>query len=144
MNTATTFTSPTGSQIRVVDIKGEPWFVAADVLFALDYPLRSHGQIIKKLGADESSLHRIQSDRRSQRIVSESGLYKLVLRSDKAQAKAFQDWVTRDVLPAIRKAAVANAFAGLSKVRFPMAPDHPPEPSGEPPDVTEMRRRMGL
>jgi prophage antirepressor-like protein len=34
---------------------------------------------------------------------SESGLYKLVLRSDKPQAKKFQDWVTRDVLPAIRK-----------------------------------------
>ncbi len=36
-------------------------------------------------------------------IISESGLYKLVMRSDKPQAKAFQDWVTRDVLPAIRK-----------------------------------------
>lgn len=36
-------------------------------------------------------------------LLSESGLYKLVLRSDKADAKPFQDWVTRDVLPAIRK-----------------------------------------
>lgn len=40
---------------------------------------------------------------RSQIIVSESGLYKLIMRSDKPEAKAFQDWVTRDVLPAIRK-----------------------------------------
>lgn len=36
-------------------------------------------------------------------IISESGLYKLALRSDKKEAEAFQDWVTRDVLPAIRK-----------------------------------------
>ena len=36
-------------------------------------------------------------------MVNESGLYKLVMRSDKPEAKAFQDWVTRDVLPAIRK-----------------------------------------
>lgn len=35
--------------------------------------------------------------------VSESGLYKLIMRSDKPAARAFQDWVTRDVLPAIRK-----------------------------------------
>jgi prophage antirepressor-like protein len=35
--------------------------------------------------------------------VSESGMYKLLLRSDKPEAKAFQDWVTREVLPAIRK-----------------------------------------
>lgn len=36
-------------------------------------------------------------------VISESGLYKLVMRSDKPQAKAFQDWVTREVLPSIRK-----------------------------------------
>lgn len=38
-------------------------------------------------------------------IVSESGLYKLVMRSDKDEAKVFQDWVTRTVLPAIWKQA---------------------------------------
>lgn len=36
-------------------------------------------------------------------VVSESGLYKLTMRSDKPGARRFQDWVTRDVLPAIRK-----------------------------------------
>jgi prophage antirepressor-like protein len=36
-------------------------------------------------------------------LVSESGLYKLMMRSDKPNAKPFQDWITRDVLPAIRK-----------------------------------------
>lgn len=37
------------------------------------------------------------------KLISESGLYKLILRSDKPQARLFQNWVTRDVLPAIRK-----------------------------------------
>ena len=36
-------------------------------------------------------------------LVSESGLYKLIMRSDKPEARKFQDWVTREVLPAIRK-----------------------------------------
>lgn len=36
-------------------------------------------------------------------VISESGLYKLIMRSDKPQAKAFQDWVTKEVLPSIRK-----------------------------------------
>ena len=36
-------------------------------------------------------------------VISESGLYRCVMRSDKAEARAFQDWVTRDVLPALRK-----------------------------------------
>jgi prophage antirepressor-like protein len=36
-------------------------------------------------------------------IVSESGLYKLIMRFDKPEARSFQDWVTRDILPAIRK-----------------------------------------
>ena len=44
-------------------------------------------------------------------LVSESGLYKLVMRSDKPLAKPFQDWVTRDVLPAIRKDG-ASSVAG--------------------------------
>ena len=35
--------------------------------------------------------------------ISESGLYKLIMRSRKPQARKFQDWVTREVLPAIRK-----------------------------------------
>ncbi len=36
-------------------------------------------------------------------LISEAGLYKLVMRSDKPEAKEFQNWVTRVVLPAIRK-----------------------------------------
>jgi prophage antirepressor-like protein len=64
---------------------------------------------IEKLHADEFtplSDHGAKlpgSGMRNARLLSESGLYKLVMRSDKPEAKAFQDWMTREVLPAIRK-----------------------------------------
>jgi|GEM_PF-6970342 Prophage antirepressor len=48
-------------------------------------------------------------------IISESGLYKLVMRSDKPEAREFQDWVTREVLPAIRKDGMY--VAGEEKVK---------------------------
>lgn len=145
-NSATTITSPTGSKIRVVEINGELWFVARDVCTALGLNIIGGvHQHLEKLASDERARSRVLGMRGSQaNLVSESGLYKLVLRSDKAKAKAFQHWVTRDVLPAIRKDRPADALAGLFKVRFPMAPDYPPEPSGEPPEVTEMRRFLGL
>lgn len=44
-----------------------------------------------------------KTTRREQLLVSESGLYKLIMRSDKATARPFQDWVTKEVLPSIRR-----------------------------------------
>ena len=64
-------------------------------------------------------------------IISESGLYKLIMRSDKPQAKPFQDWVTKEVLPSIRKTGAyvvgqpsleekATKFVGLRARRHPL------------------------
>lgn len=86
-------------------IDGEPWFVAADVRRALG--VSQHGCNFSFLLADETRI--IPSGFSSgkgmtqAKLLSESGLYKFTLRSDKPEAKAFQDWVTRVVLPAIRK-----------------------------------------
>lgn len=91
------------NEIREVTIDGEPWFVAKDALFAMGYPQSSHSQIASKLDRSELILKRIQKGVRSQGLISESGLYKLIMRSDKPKAKPFQDWVTKVVLPAIRK-----------------------------------------
>src|SRR5690242_610539 len=110
MNEVTTFTAPAGMNVRVVTIDGNPWFVAADVCRALG--LTPHN------GSFTHHLTRLQvgEARKASRsdvevplrggnlmLVSESGLYKLVLRSDKPEAREFQDWVTREVLPSIRK-----------------------------------------
>lgn len=91
------------AEIRVVEIEGNPWFVAKDALAGMGYPQTSHANILKKLADDEVILKQIQKGVRSVSLISESGLYKLVMRSDKPEAQRFQDWVTRDVLPAIRK-----------------------------------------
>lgn len=94
----------------MVEIDGQPWFVAMDVTEILGIADKSRGYVLNRLSADERSLYRIQKGYRSVSIISESGLYKLVMRSDKPAARKFQDWVTRsrlatlDVLPAIRKA----------------------------------------
>jgi prophage antirepressor-like protein len=101
--------------IRIVDIKGEPWFVAADVCRVLGMFVQRNGapnvtMALNKVAPEETGFIQIETNSRgsgvrmqSVKAVNESGLYKLIMRSDKPQARAFQDWVTRDVLPAIRK-----------------------------------------
>ncbi len=74
----------------------------------------------KRLGSDEvSKANRIslgEKPGKDMYIVSESGLYKLIMRSDKPEAAAFQDWVTREVLPSIRKTG-AHSFFQFSRLR---------------------------
>jgi prophage antirepressor-like protein len=89
--------------IRVLDRNGEPWFVAQDVLYALGYPQTSHGKALAKLDPDERFMSQVHKGVRSMTLVSESGLYSLILNSKKPDAKTFKKWVTWVVLPAIRK-----------------------------------------
>ncbi|WP_226383113.1 BRO-N domain-containing protein [Burkholderia savannae] len=92
-----------GRQLRTVKIDGEPWFVAKDVCEVLG--LLNPAMALKKLDADEKGINPIYTPggRQNLSTVSESGLYALVVRSDKPQARAFRKWVTSVVLPAIRK-----------------------------------------
>lgn len=99
-------------RIRVVPLEGNPWFVARDVLFVLHDSVKAGAShYLGFLGADEkrlvlkSNVHPMYDSfpNRGAQCISESGLYKLIMRSDKPQARAFQEWVTREVLPAIRK-----------------------------------------
>ena len=94
--------------IRVIEIDGEPWFVAADVCRVLG--LTNTTMAVRVLDPDERrTLNRIEvglSGGAAINLISESGLYKLIMRSDKLVAKQFQNWVTRDVLPAIRKSGM--------------------------------------
>lgn len=104
-NSLSTFVFNNVNSVRVIDIDGAPWFVALDVAYVLGWTrdnLKYHTK--RNLHADEKRVVRLPgSEFRSQNIISESGLYKLIMRSDKPEAKAFQDWVTKVVLPAIRK-----------------------------------------
>jgi prophage antirepressor-like protein len=94
-------------QIRVVMLEGVPWFVSADVMAMLYGQSSGHSHRYDVLGATEAlkvtpSQYGLGRGRSSM-LLSESGLYKLIMRSDKPEAKAFQDWVTKEVLPSIRK-----------------------------------------
>ena len=83
--------------------QGEPWFVAKDVCGCLD--LTNAAQTLSYLDDDEKGI--ISNDtpggKQQMLVISEPGLYSLVLRSRKPEAKAFKRWVTHDILPSIRK-----------------------------------------
>lgn len=92
------------NEIRTIQRDGEPWFVLRDVcgVLALGTPAR----VAERLDGDEvSQTHIIDSIGREQEttIINESGLYHVILRSDKPEAKPFRRWVTSEVLPSIRR-----------------------------------------
>ena len=88
--------------VRTLSINGEPWFVLADLSKVLglsqyrkdrldDGLIRNH-PIVDSLGRTQQAT-----------IVSEAGMYEVVIRSDKPEATAFRRWITSEVLPAIRR-----------------------------------------
>lgn len=94
-----------GASLRTLtDEAGEPWFVLKDCMSILD--LGNPTETVKMFDEDEfSTAEVIDSIGRRQQayIISEPGLYRLVMRSRKPEAKEFQRWVTHDVLPQIRR-----------------------------------------
>ena len=93
-----------GHEIRVqLDDHGEPWFCAKDVCGAIG--LANPSQVVASLDDDERGLRNVETTSGSQEMthVSEPGLYALIMRSRKAEAKRFRRWVTHEVLPSIRK-----------------------------------------
>lgn len=93
-----------GHPIRVIVREGEPWFVATDVCSALGYVNPSKA-VADHLDDDERSHEQLDRSRMGSKaiVISESGLYALVLRSRKPEARKFAKWVTGEVLPSIRK-----------------------------------------
>ena len=101
-----------GHGVRVITHEGMPWFVAADVCKAVGIHIRDKkgrlevnmSNVKRLMSYDEFTPYQIRgSGPGIVNIISESGLYKLLMRSDKPEARPFQDWITREVLPAIRK-----------------------------------------
>lgn len=94
-----------GAPLRTLtDKAGEPWFVAKDVCDILGTDTRDLHKILE---SDEitnvDSIHIAQNGGKAPLIISEPGLYRLVMKSRKPEAKEFQRWVTHEVLPSIRK-----------------------------------------
>ena len=91
------------NEVRTITINNEPWFVAKDVCDILG--LGNVTNALLKVPAQHLTLIELRSGGqiREMNAVSEPGLYRLILRSDKQQAEPFMEWVTAEVLPSIRK-----------------------------------------
>lgn len=89
--------------VRVVVVNGQPWFVAKDVCGALE--LVNTAMAIRALDDDEKGISKVYTlgGEQDMIVINESGMYSLVLRSNKPEARDFKRWVTHDVIPSIRK-----------------------------------------
>lgn len=94
------------SEIRTVQVNGEPWFVLSDVCKVLE--ISNSRNISSRLEPDEKGVTLVDTLGGAQQmtIINESGLYTVILRSDKPQAKPFRKWVTSEVLPSGNTAAI--------------------------------------
>ena len=95
-----------GNEVRTIQKDGEPWWVLKDVREVLG--LSSPHKVFDRLDEDEKGRNQIPTPGGEQEmtVVNESGLYNVILRSDKPEAKPFRKWVTSEVLPSIRKNGV--------------------------------------
>lgn len=94
------------NEVRTVEMGGEPWFVLKDVCNTLN--INNQRDVQERLDPDEVGRFNLPHPQNPEKTiemvcVNESGLYNVVLRSDKPEAKPFRKWVTSEVLPSIRK-----------------------------------------
>lgn len=103
MNKVTIYRYDESKPVRTLNLNGEPWFVLRDVCEVLG--LGNSRMVADRLDEDEKGVSQIDTlgGVQNATIISESGLYNVILRSDKPEAKPFRKWVTAVVLPSIRK-----------------------------------------
>ena len=114
-NTTATALAPTqafdfapGMSLRAIVRDGQPWFVAKDVCAALGY-INGPKAIADHTEEDERNSITLRTGKRGnpiRAVISESGLYSLILRSTKPEAKDFRRWITGTVLPTLRQAGL--------------------------------------
>ena len=105
MNQIKIFTNPIFGDVRTLqDRYDNPWFVGLDVAKALGYS-NTRDALIRHIEDDDKASVGIHDGRqkREMTLINESGLYSLILSSKLPQAKEFKRWITRDVIPSIRK-----------------------------------------
>lgn len=102
-----------GTLVRTVVINDEPWFVLADLCAVLD--IAQPRNVAARLAEDQKGVRQMDTlgGRQQMTIVNESGMYEVVIRSDKPGAVTFRRWITAEVLPAIRKTGGYTTVAAL-------------------------------
>lgn len=101
MNELQIFNNEEFGSVRTITKDNEPMFCLADVCKALE--IKNATDVAKRLEEDEVTRLNLGSKSGETNFVTESGLYAVILRSDKPNAKKFRKWVTSEVLPSIRK-----------------------------------------
>lgn len=103
MNELQIFNSDQFGRIRAVEVDGEPWFCLADVCNPLGIQTKHCKERLKPGGVVLTDL--VDSSGRTNRmlIINEGNLYRAIFQSKKPEAEQFTDWVTEEVLPALRK-----------------------------------------
>lgn len=119
MNDLQIFNSEQFGKIRAVEVDGQPWFCLADVCRPLGLQTKYCKERLKADGVATTDL--TDSMGRPQRmiIVNEGNLYRAIFQSKKPEAEAFTDWVTEEVLPALRRTGAYVAPSAPSRVTFP-------------------------
>lgn len=122
--------------VRTVIVDNEPWFVAVDAALILGY--RNSPDATRMLDDDEKGTHILPTPGGAQEvtIISESGLFNLVIRSRRDEAKPFRRWVTGEVLPTIRKTG------SFSIAPAPALPQSLPEALRLAADLAEQREQL--
>lgn len=103
MNNLQIFNSEQFGRVRVIMSDNEPKFIAKDVCEILG--ISKYRDALNRLDPDEGCTVRVDTPGGKQEMsaLTESGLYTLIIRSDKQEAKPFRKWITAEVLPSIRK-----------------------------------------
>ena len=104
------------NEVRTMMKDGEPWFALKDVCDVLG--LSDTNKVAERLDADELTRIKFVSGGQTREMyaVNESGLYNVILRSDKPEAKIFKRWITHEVIPSIRKHGAYMTMDTIEKV----------------------------
>lgn len=112
------FENPVFGSIRTVIRDEQPWFVAADVCRALE--ITNPSDAIGRLDSDEKSNTLVSTEgirgNPNMAIVSEPGLYSLIIGSRKPEARSFKRWITHEVIPDIRRHGMYTSDATLENL----------------------------
>lgn len=120
MNELQIFSSEQFGKIRAVEIEGEPWFCLADICEPLGLRATRCRERLKQEGVRTMDTP-TKSGIQGMLWVSEGNLYRAIFQSKKPESEAFTDWVTEEVLPALRKHGTYSLAA--------VTPHRPPEVS---------------
>ncbi len=103
MNDLQIFSNPEFGSVRCIEKDGEPWWVLSDVCEVLE--ITNITKVTQRLDEDELTRLKVMSggQKREMYLTNESGLYNVIIRSDKPKAKPFRKWITSEVIPSIRK-----------------------------------------